>query len=141
MTSACVSCLNWVITCRFQCRHLLLMSLQANTMQKNCLGDGKIKEKDSFQPTPLSPLPMRVIWVLYYLNSFIKNWISRKLQMSSLGFNTILLLFGIPEQHRQQERFHVTCRNPTVSSGWDKGDIPPVECPKRRVSDYMQRQY
>ena len=57
--------------------------------------------------------------------------------LSSLGFITILLFFGIPEHYSQQEQYHGTCRNPTVYSGWDKGDIPPVECQQRRVSDYL----
>ena len=53
----------------------------------------------------------------FYINSLLL----------SLEFSTILLLFGIPEHYRQQEQYHVTCRNPTVSSDKDKGDIPPIE--------------
>ena len=59
--------------------------------------------------------------------------------LSSLEFLTILLLFGIPEHYRQQEQYRVTCRNPTVYSGLDKGDIPPVECQQRRVLDYKEK--
>ena len=56
MTSACVSGLNWEIIYRFQCRHLLLMKIyKIIQYKKNCLGDGKIKEKDSFHPTPSLP--------------------------------------------------------------------------------------
>ena len=42
-------------------------------------------------------------------------------------FITIEMFVGLPEHHRQPGQYRVTCRTPEVCSGWDKGDIPPVE--------------
>ena len=42
-------------------------------------------------------------------------------------FITTAMFVGLPEHHRQPGQYRVTCRTPEVCSGWDKGDIPPVE--------------
>ena len=99
------------------------------------------RQKRSLFHFPSLPPASWEHWVQYNKTYSMKNWILGKLSVVLLVFITNFSIVGIPEHHKQQEQYHVTCRTPTVCSDWDKGDILPAECQHRRVSGYVGRWY